>query len=125
MPYVCSCDALCLACGLLIAHTDLLALRTLLRLLQETSAHHAASDSVSQLVADKHVGAPCVYRRHVDLVMLYPFADYADLQTVDSAYMLRHVRSFCYAKNLDDCCTSDSDASFRACLPVALAPGAR
>jgi len=107
MPYVCSCDALCLACGLLIAHTDLLALRMLLRLLQETSEHHAAFNSVSQLVADK------------------PFADYADLQTVDSAYMLRHVRSFCYAKNLDDCCTSDSDASFRACLPVALAPGAR
>lgn len=35
MPYVCSCDGLCLACGLLLAHTDMLALRTLLRLLQE------------------------------------------------------------------------------------------
>lgn len=129
MPYVCSCDTLCLACGLLIAHTDLLDLRMLLRLLQETSlsscTHHAASDSASRLIADKHVGAPCVYQCNAALVMLYPFADHADLQVVDSAYMLRHRHSFCYAKHLDDHCTSDSDASFTACLPVALAPGAR
>ncbi len=74
-------------------------------------------------MANKHVGAPCDDQCNVDLVMLHPFADNADLQMVDSAYKSRHMHSFCYAKSLDDCCTSDSGASFRACLPVALAPG--
>ena len=56
--------------------------------------------------------------------MLHPFADNADLQTIDSSYALTHAHSFCYANTLDDYHTSDSDASFRAYLPVALAPGA-
>jgi hypothetical protein len=126
MPYVCSCDGLRLACGFSIAHTDLLALRTLLRLLQITilssGAHHAAS--ASHLMANKHVGAPHDYQCNVDLVMLHPFAGHADLQTIHSAHMSRHMHSFCYAENLDDCYTSDPDASFRACLPVVFAPGA-
>ncbi len=86
--------------------------------------HHAASDSASQLIANKHVVTPCVYQCNVDLVMLHPFADNADLQTIDSSYALTHAHSFCYANTLDDYHTSDSDASFRAYLPVALAPGA-